>query len=184
MIFINRMAGLGAWGLKIFYATTSDRTTFKLANLAVFTTGALNCLWIVYDLQERNGLSEYRQFIAWISLSKWRANKFDCSTLCYFNITNLSFVVFTVVSFILPTTSPNSFRDRLMAIISSLALPFSLMSLSYEPLFYMTFTSNIYYWVSMIYTDQKQMYTVRIYKICGKVSNLSERSRFFLIYFN
>lgn len=58
--------------------------------------------------------------------------------------------------------SPNSFRDRLMAIISSLALPFCLMSLSYEPLFYMTFTSNIYYWVSMIYTDRKQMYTVCI----------------------
>lgn len=57
--------------------------------------------------------------------------------------------------------SPNSFRDRLMAVISSLALPFSLMSLSYEPLFFMTFTSSLYYWVSMIYTDRKQMYTVR-----------------------
>lgn len=65
-----RMAGLGAWGLKIFYAATSDRNTFKLANLAIFATGALNCLWIVYDLQERNGLNECRQLIAWASLSK------------------------------------------------------------------------------------------------------------------
>lgn len=81
--------------------------------------------------------------------------------------------IFTVVSFILPTMSPNSFRDRLMAIISSLALPFSLMSLSYEPLFYMTFTSNIYYWVSMIYTDQKQMYTVCIYTKCHHFSTLN-----------
>lgn len=132
------IVGLSAWGLKIFYAATSDKNTFKLANLAIYTTGALNCLWIVHDLQERNGLNEYRQFIAWTTL---------------------------IVSFILPTVSPNSFRDRLMAIISSLALPFSLMSLSYEPLFYMTFTSNIYYWVSMIYTDQKQMYSKQIEQV-------------------
>lgn len=64
------MAGLGAWGLKIFYAATSDRNTFKMANLAIFATGALNCLWIVYDIQERNGLNEFRQFIAWTTLSE------------------------------------------------------------------------------------------------------------------
>lgn len=69
------MAGLGAWGLKIFYAAASDRNTFKMANLAVFATGAMNCLWIVYDLQGRNGLSEVRQFIAWASLSECNDSK-------------------------------------------------------------------------------------------------------------
>lgn len=69
------MAGLGAWGLKIFYAAASDRNTFKMANLAIFLTGALNCLWIVYDLQERNGLNEFRQFIAWTSLSKAKSKQ-------------------------------------------------------------------------------------------------------------
>ncbi|XP_055319471.1 GPI ethanolamine phosphate transferase 1 [Sitodiplosis mosellana] len=127
--------GLGAWGLKIFYAATSDRNSFKIANLVVFAIGALDCLLIVYDLNERKGLNEFNQFFAWILL---------------------------IISFVLPTIGPNSFRDRLMAIISSLALPFCLMSLSYEPLFYMTFTSSIYYWVSMIYTDRKQMYTQQI----------------------
>ncbi|XP_031622436.1 GPI ethanolamine phosphate transferase 1 isoform X2 [Contarinia nasturtii] len=127
--------GLGAWGLKIFYAATSDRNPFKIANLVIFAIGAMDCLLIVYDLNERKGLNDFNQFFAWI---------------------------LSVASFILPTIAPNSFRDRLMAIISSLALPFCMMSLSYEPLFYMTFTSNIYYWVSMIYTDRKQMYTQQI----------------------
>lgn len=47
------------------------------------------------------------------------------------------------------------------------------MSLSYEPLFYMTFTSNIYYWVSMIYTDRKQMYTVGVILFPIKWFNIS-----------
>lgn len=63
------MIGLGAWGLKIFYAVTSDSNTFKIANLIIYTIGATNCLWIVYDLSEQNGLNEFKQFIAWISLS-------------------------------------------------------------------------------------------------------------------
>lgn len=65
----HRMLGLGAWGMKIFHAATSDANAFKIANLIVYTIGALNCLWIVYDLGEREGLSEFKQFIAWISLS-------------------------------------------------------------------------------------------------------------------
>lgn len=62
------MIGLGAWGLKIFYAATSDAGGFKIANFIVFTIGALNCLWIVYDLNEHQGLVEIKQFISWISL--------------------------------------------------------------------------------------------------------------------
>lgn len=64
-----RAIGLGAWGLKIFYAATSDRNLFKVANLIVYAIGALNYLWIVYDITERQGLNEFKQFIAWISLS-------------------------------------------------------------------------------------------------------------------
>lgn len=152
------MIGLGAWGLKIFYAATSDMSPFKIANLVVYATGALNCLWIAYDLNEQKGLHEFKQFISWITL---------------------------IASFVLPTISPNSLRDRLMAIISSLALPFCSMSLSYEPLFYMTFTSNIYYWVSMIYTDRKQMYTVCILDNQRLLSlNFSDYLIFFCIFSN
>lgn len=157
MISIFSTISLGAWGLKIFYAATSDRNAFKIANLIVYAVGALNCLWIVYDLNEQKGLNEFKQFIAWMTMSM--IITFPSTLFKFF--TNHKFI-FLVVSFILPTISPNSFRDRLMAIISGLALPFSLMSLSYEPLFLMTFTSNIYYWISMIYTDRKQMYTVCI----------------------
>lgn len=74
------MIGLGAWGLKIFHAATSDANAFKIANLAVFAVGALNCLWIVHDLSEQNGLNEFKQFIAWFSLS-----------MQFFFIINLSF---------------------------------------------------------------------------------------------
>lgn len=157
------MIGLGAWGLKIFYAATSDRNLFKFSNFVVFAVGALNCLWIIHDLSERDGLNEFKQFIAWISLSMIQQ-----LSLYMAGFTHL-LILFAVFSFILPTTSSNSFRDRLMAIISSLALPYCLLSLTYEPLFYMTFTSNIYYWVSMIYTDRKQMYTV-----CNIAFNLME----------
>lgn len=68
-VLIYRAIGLGAWGLKIFYAATSDRNVFKTANLVVFTIGALDCLLIVYDLNERKGLNEFNQFFAWILLS-------------------------------------------------------------------------------------------------------------------
>lgn len=119
--------------MKLISTISQGKTTFRLANAIVFAIGSLNYVWIVYDLNAREGLSEIKQLISWSAL---------------------------IVSFVLPTISPNSFRDRLMAIMSSLALPFSLMSLSYEPLFLMIFTSNIYYWVSMIYTDKKQLYAV------------------------
>lgn len=119
--------------MKILSTLSQEKTTFRYANAIVFGVGSLNYLWIIYDLNAHNGLSELKQLISWIAL---------------------------FVSFVLPTISPNSFRDRLMAIMSSLALPFTLMSLSYEPLFLMTFTSSVYYWVSMIYTDKKQLYAV------------------------
>lgn len=147
------MIGLGGWGIKIFHAAASDRNTFKIVNLIVFAIGASNCLGIIFDLHERHGLCEFKQFISWMTLSIF----FNFYHSIAFNF-KVSF--FAVLSFMLPTLSANSFRDRFMAIISSLALPFSLMSLSYEPLFFMTFTSSIYYWVSMIYTERKQMYTV------------------------
>lgn len=63
------MLGLGAWGLKLFHAATSDANLFKIANLLVFVIGALNCLWTVHDLSERQGLTDFKQFISWISLS-------------------------------------------------------------------------------------------------------------------
>lgn len=63
------LIGLGAWSLKVFYAATSDSNTFKTANFIVFIIGALNYLWIIHDLNEKRGLNEFKQFIAWIVLS-------------------------------------------------------------------------------------------------------------------
>lgn len=136
--------------MKIISTISQGKTPFRIANAVVFGIGSLNYLWIIYDLNAQNGLSEVKQLISWIVL---------------------------FVSFVLPTISPNSFRDRLMAIMSSLALPFALMSLSYEPLFLMTFTSNIYYWVSMIYTDKKQLYAVsslsQLQSTCNEIKYIS-----------
>lgn len=127
------LIGIAAWGSKIFFALKSNRTRFKVVNLVVFTIGAVNFLLIVRDLNNQQGLSESKQVISWVVL---------------------------VLSFIMPLLSPNSFRDRLTAILSSLCIPYSLMSLSYEPLFFMIFSSSIYYWVLMVYTLKRQQHSI------------------------
>lgn len=127
------LLGTGAWGLKIFYALRQNTNQFKFFNLGVYTVGAINHLLIVYDLDNKHGLSEFKQAISWIVFG---------------------------LSFALPLMSPNSFRDRLTAILSSLCIPFTMMSLSYEPLFFMTFSSSIYYWVLMVYTLRRQQHSI------------------------
>lgn len=71
LLWLNRLIGLGAWGLKLFYAVTSDPNGFKIANLIIFAIGASNCLWTIYDLNEHQGLTDFKQFISWISLSMY-----------------------------------------------------------------------------------------------------------------
>lgn len=127
------LLGIAAWGLKIFYALRNNPSKFKIINLAVFTIGALNHIAIINDLDNKDGLSEFKQMISWTVL---------------------------ICSFVMPLLSPNSFRDRLTAVLSSLCIPFNLMSLSYEPLFFMVFSSSIYYWVLMIYTLKRQDHSI------------------------
>lgn len=127
------LIGIAAWGLKIFYALRNNSNKFKIINMAVYTIGALNHIAIIYDLDMKHGLSEVKQLISWAVL---------------------------ICSFVMPLLSPNSFRDRLTAILSSLCIPFNLMSLSYEPLFFMIFSSSIYYWVLMIYTLKRQDHSI------------------------
>lgn len=128
------MVGLIGWNLKLIATLKRGYEIFRIANAITFGIASLNFLWIIYDWNAHAGLSEIQQMISWIAM---------------------------IISFVLPAISPNSFRDRMTAIISSLALPYALMSLSYESLFFMIFSSNIYYWVAMIYTDKKQLYAVR-----------------------
>lgn len=131
--FVFLLVGIGAWGLKIFYALRNNPSKFKIINLAVYIIGALNHISIINDLNNKDGLSEIKQTISW--------------------------TVF-LFSFVMPLLSPNSFRDRLTAILSSLCIPYNLMSLSYEPLFFMIFSSSIYYWVLMIYTLKRQQRSI------------------------
>lgn len=125
--------GMFCWGLKIFYATRTNTNNFKIANLVVFLVAAINGFLIINDLQNKEGLTEFKQGVSWAVFG---------------------------LSFALPLMSPNSFRDRLTAILSSLCIPYALLSLSHEPMFFMIYSSSIYYWVLMIYTLKRQEHSI------------------------
>lgn len=65
------LIGLGAWTLKIFYAAARDANVFKSANFVVFSLGVMNFLCIIWDLDQKQGLHEFKQTISWISLSMY-----------------------------------------------------------------------------------------------------------------
>lgn len=65
------LCGLVAWLSKICYAVKLDRSQFKLINCVVFCIGFINFTSIIWDLYEKEGLSEMKQIISWILLSMW-----------------------------------------------------------------------------------------------------------------
>lgn len=69
------LIGLGAWTLKILFAAMQDSNSFKLVNFVVFIVGALNLVWIIWDLYEKRGLTELKQIISWILLGSYN---FQC----------------------------------------------------------------------------------------------------------
>lgn len=64
--------------MKIFYAVKLGVNTFKFVNLIVYTGAAINYLLIIFDLNERSGLSELKQFISWVALGKNKIRDLKC----------------------------------------------------------------------------------------------------------
>lgn len=76
------MLGLVAWMSKICYAVKIDRNQFKWINCVVFCLGCINFASIIWDLYEKQGLSEMKQIISWVLLSMWLQLKFGFLVLC------------------------------------------------------------------------------------------------------
>lgn len=91
-----------------------------LQTLLLFS-GGLFILYIIFHLEAGNDLEFYQQIIAWIFL----------------------------LSPVLIILSPINMEIRLKSIGNGLSLPFILMSLSYEPLFLLSFFVHVYSWVEM-----------------------------------
>lgn len=112
------------------YLKRSDRIS-RLQTFVLFSSG-LFILYLVFHLEHDNDLEKYQQIISWIILFS--------PLLIVFGSLNMEI--------------------RLKTIGNGLALPFILMSLSYEPLFLISFYAHIFSWVEMellIYRRQKQL---------------------------
>lgn len=84
-------------------------------------TGGLFILFMIFHLEEGNDLEPYQQIISWAFL-------------------------FSPIMIIF---SPVNMELRLKSIGNGLSIPFVLMSLSYEPLFLLSFFVHVYSWVEM-----------------------------------
>lgn len=78
----------------------------------------------IYCLESKKGLSIYSQVLCWLIF---------------------------LASFITPIFCPHKILDRIIGIGNALFIPFTMMSLTYEPLFYLALFTNLYYWMIMEY---------------------------------
>lgn len=112
------------------YLKRSDRISF-LQTFLLFT-GGLFVLYVVFHLEASNDLEPYQQIISWLLLFS--------PLLIVFGSLNIDI--------------------RLKSIGNALSLPYILMSLSYEPLFLISFFVHIFSWVEMeliIYRRMKKL---------------------------
>lgn len=112
------------------YLKRSDRTS--IAQTLFLFSGGLFILYLVFHLEANNDLEFYQQAISWCLL----------------------------MSPILIFMSSRNMEIRLKSIGNTLSIPFILMSLSYEPLFLISFFIHIISWIEIeliIYRRQKQL---------------------------
>lgn len=120
-VFFYRYFGLLLWFLKVLYETrTHTHTKSQFFQLFVVLSTSLNLIYIIYCLDNELGIPKVSQSLCWI-LS------------CF--------------AFVSPIFSPMNIRQRICAIENGLVVIFTLMSLSYEPLFFMAFATNLKYWI-------------------------------------
>lgn len=112
------------------YLKRSDR--ISIWQTVLLFSGGLFTLYLVFHLEASNDLETYQQIVSWFLL---------CSPiLIMFGSLNIEI--------------------RLKSIGNALSLPYLLMSLSYEPLFLISFFVHIFSWVEMeliVYRRMKQL---------------------------
>lgn len=112
------------------YLKRSDR--ISILQTVLLFTGGLFVLYLVFHLEASNDLESYQQVVSWLLLAS--------PILILFGSLNMEI--------------------RLKSIGNGLSLPFILMSLSYEPLFLISFFVHIISWVEMeliVYRRMKQL---------------------------
>lgn len=62
-----------------------------------------------------------------------------------------------------------------MSINDSLMIPFALMSLTYEPLFYQALSVNLCYWIQIEYSHYKRNSTKPVSKFRKLINHKTER---------
>lgn len=95
-------------------------------------SGGLYVLYLVFHLEENNDLGKYQQIASWALLIS--------PILVFFGSLNL--------------------ETRMKSIGNGLSLPYILMSLSFEPLFLISFFVHIFNWIEMeliLYRRRKQI---------------------------
>lgn len=131
--YFNRALGTVFWifrSMDYVYLKRSDRISI-LQTIMLFS-GGLFVLYLVFHLEASNDLEVYQQIISWILLAS--------PMLIIFGSLNMEI--------------------RLKSIGNGLSLPFLIMSLSYEPLFLISFFVHLISWVEMeliIYRRNKQL---------------------------
>lgn len=112
------------------YLKRADR--ISILQTVLLFSGGLFILYLVFHLEASNDLEDYQQIISWLLLAS--------PLLIFFGSLNV--------------------ETRLKSIGNGLSLPYTLMSLSYEPLFLVSFFAHIFSWVEMeliIYRRNKQL---------------------------
>lgn len=116
-----RYLGIFIWIVKVLHETrTYNYTKALLLQLLIVVSTSLNLIYIIYCLDNQLGIPKFSQTLCWVLSGLALAN---------------------------PIFSPLNIKQRISAIENGLVVIFMLMSLSYEPLFFMAFVTNLKYWI-------------------------------------
>lgn len=122
IICIFRALGTIFWIFRSMdYVYLKGSNWINILQTVLLFTGGLFILYTIFHLEAENDLEFYQQIISWSLL----------------------------LSPFLILFSPVNMEIRLKSIGNGLSLPFTLMSLSYEPLFLLSFFVHVYSWVEM-----------------------------------
>lgn len=121
MFLSFRIIGVAVWVLKTIYELVQYRySKFTRYQFIITLATALNFYYIIHCLDNELGVPKLSQMMCWI---------------------------LSILAFVSPLLSPISLRQRITSIENALVIPFLLMSLSYEPLFFFAFIVNLKYWI-------------------------------------
>uniref|UniRef100_A0A2M4BCR0 GPI ethanolamine phosphate transferase 1 n=1 Tax=Anopheles marajoara TaxID=58244 RepID=A0A2M4BCR0_9DIPT len=90
------------------------------ASLMVHLLNAVNMLYIIHVIESNHSIPVRNRALCWI---------------------------FSVLGLLMPLFSRSTIADRTLSLISGLSIPYTMLSLSYEPLFLLSFCLTLYGWL-------------------------------------